>query len=417
MSTQQLIHAIIEHYSIERHLARGGMADVFLARDQQRGDEVAIKLVLQGLGEQSDRFLREAQAMTTLHHPHILPGLSSGAYENWYYLVMPYMAHGSLRDLLQRGPLPLTHVEVLLRQIVEAVHFAHERGILHRDIKASNILLRDPMYAYLADFGLVKSTNDDYSLTRTGFILGTPEYMAPELMESAASPSSDIYALGVLLYQMVTGTLPFKAQTPMSLMLKHLRELPPSPLTFNATLPAAIEPVLSCALAKDPQQRFQSALALAEAFHQAIQPAVPTIVSAPPLIVGTPHAAAPSQSTLSDSDAFALPQEQYAAATVQQFDGLPRMHMQPEAIQFPQKKRRPTLVFVALAILLCLGITLAFAFSGNGSSSAPTPSTISTPVATDSAQDATPTVEPTPIIPAHPGKRHPKDQEQNNNND
>jgi Serine/threonine protein kinase len=411
MSTQQLIHAIIEHYSIERHLARGGMADVFLARDQQRGDEVAIKIVLQGLGEQSERFLREAQAMTTLHHPHILPGLSSGAYENWYYLVMPYMAHGSLHDLLLRGPLPLTQVDVLLRQIVDAVHFAHERGILHRDIKASNILLRDPMYAYLADFGLVKSTSDDYSLTRTGFLLGTPEYMAPELMEGEVSPLSDIYALGVLLYQMVTGTLPFKAQTPMALMLKHLRELPPPPQTVNAMLPAAIEPVLSCALAKDPQQRFQSASALAEAFHQAIQPAVPTIVGAPPLIIGTSNAAAPSLRTLSDSDAFVPQQERYAAATVQQFGGF--QSAQPERIQFPQKKRR--LVFVALAILLCLGITLAFAFSGNGSSSAP--SAIPTPAATVSAQDFTPTVEPTPTsLDSHPGKKHPKNQEQNNNN-
>jgi len=199
-----------------------------------------------------------------------LPALAYGEFESWYYLVMPYMPYGTLRDRLVKGALPLEITHHLFLQIVDAIKYAHARGILHRDIKASNVLLRDDSFAYLADFGLVKSVEDDYSLTMTGYVIGTPEYMAPELMDHPATQTSDVYALGILLYQMLTGKVPFQATTPMAIILKQLQEQPVPPSTINKNVPRAIELVVLKAIHKDPQQRIQTASALAQAYQDAV---------------------------------------------------------------------------------------------------------------------------------------------------
>ncbi|WP_160146183.1 serine/threonine protein kinase [Dictyobacter aurantiacus] len=268
---QELVHKTIGNYYIERGLAKGGMSEVYLARDQRNQDIVAMKMVRRSAGEYYERFRREARAMVQLHHPHILPVLDHGEYEQWAYMVSPYIEYGTLSRRVAEGPLPLAEASNILFQVASALQFAHEHGMLHRDIKASNVLLRDGNYAYLTDFGLVKSIEDNYSLTRSGFLIGTPEYMAPELVEASATPASDIYALGVLLYQMVTGSVPFRGTNPVNIVMKHLREQPSPPSQLNQAITPDVERVILQTLEKDPMRRFRTPKALANAFRQAYQ--------------------------------------------------------------------------------------------------------------------------------------------------
>src|SRR5947209_16416038 len=144
-------------YYLKERLGWGGMSEVYLAWDEQTQREVALKIVSSTHADYIERFHREAEAISNLHHAHILPALDYGEYENWHYLVMPYIAHGTLREQLAHGPLTLEDAGDLLEQIASALNYAHEQGIIHRDIKPSNILMRDDHYAYLADFGLAKS--------------------------------------------------------------------------------------------------------------------------------------------------------------------------------------------------------------------------------------------------------------------
>lgn len=269
MLMQELIDMTINHYHIERGLARGGMSEVYVARDTRTDEVVAMKVVGRTAGEYYERFRREAKAMLTLHHEHILPALDYGEYDAWSYMITPYIEYGTLATRLNQSPLNLDEARAILDQLAEALQYAHDHGVLHRDIKASNVLLRDGTFAYLTDFGLVKSIQDEYSLTRSGFLIGTPEYMAPELVEDPATPLSDIYALGVLLYQMLTGIVPFRGINPVAIVMKHLRETPVAPSRINPTIPLAVEEVILQTLEKDPQRRFHTARALANAFRQA----------------------------------------------------------------------------------------------------------------------------------------------------
>jgi serine/threonine protein kinase len=257
-------------YYLKERLGWGGMSEVYLAWDEQMQREVALKIVSSTHVDYIERFHREAEAISNLHHAHILPALDYGEQEPWHYLVMPYIEHGTLRDRLVNGPLTLEETGALLEQIAEALQFAHDQGIIHRDIKPSNILMRDDHYVYLADFGLAKTLEGGSTITQTGNLLGTPEYMAPELAEGPATTSSDLYALGILLYQMVTGQLPFSGETPIAVYWKQLQDLPRRPSYVNPAVPPAIEQVIMKALDKKPPRRYQSAKELAEAYIHAL---------------------------------------------------------------------------------------------------------------------------------------------------
>lgn len=158
----------------------------------------------------------------------------------------------------------------MLVQVCEALQFAHDAGIIHRDIKPSNILLYRGEHVYLSDFGLVKDIDEESDLTRTGCLIGTPEYMAPELAEMPAGKSSDIYAVGIVLYQMLTGKTPFRAATPLAIYWKQMQEQPVRPSLLEPAIPTCIEQVVLCALEKDPQMRFKSPMALARAYVQGL---------------------------------------------------------------------------------------------------------------------------------------------------
>ncbi len=261
----------VSHYQIQHILARGGMAQVYLAYDMKADQKVAIKMVHRSSGDYYERCRREVAAVALLKHNHILPALDCGEYESWYYLVTPYIEGGTLQNRLDQGPLTLEEAGKMLEQLVAALQFSHDHGILHRDIKASNVFLRDKDYIYLADFGLVKNIDDDYSITQSGYLIGTPEYMAPELVDLPATISSDIYALGILLYQMLTGRVPFTGATPVAICLKHIQELPTPPSLLNPLIPPAVEAVVLRALEKEPDKRFQSAQDLLLAYQEAFE--------------------------------------------------------------------------------------------------------------------------------------------------
>ena len=263
------------HYHLQRSLGRGGMSEVYLATDQRSQQEVAIKLVDSGHMEYSERFQREVKTISSLAHRHILPALDYGQHGAWNYLVMPYIKQGTLRERLAKCPLTLEEAGEVLGQVVDALQFAHDHGIIHRDIKPSNILLQDEHHVYLADFGLAKAlwAEGENEITQTGYVIGTPEYMAPELVEQPANTGSDIYALGILLYEMLTGRTPFKGNTPIATCLKQMREQPTSPSILNPAIPRPVERVILCALEKDPQWRFPSARALLQAYKRSLQAA------------------------------------------------------------------------------------------------------------------------------------------------
>ncbi len=267
----EIKNTTIAHYQLERLLARGGMSNVYLAHDTHTDRTVAVKLVHTSESHYFKRFKREAKAIASLTHDHILPAFDYGEQGSWYYMVMPYIEYGTLRQRLVNGPLSPREAGKILTQLAEAVQFAHDRGIVHRDIKPSNILLRDGEHVYLADFGLVKHIEEMSDITSTGYILGTPEYMAPELIENSATPGSDIYALGIILYQMLTGHVPFKGSTPIGVCWKHLREQPAVPSTLNPNVSHAIDKVILQALEKNPQRRFKSANDLAQAYRHALK--------------------------------------------------------------------------------------------------------------------------------------------------
>lgn len=261
-------------YELLYLIARGGMSEVYLGQDRRLQRQVAVK-VLYGSDEPFvRRFEREARAVGTLSHDHILPLYDFGTQHPWYYLVMPFIEGGTLRDyLMKRQRLTLQEAGSFLDQMAEALQHAHDHGIVHRDVKPSNMLLRLDGRAYLVDFGLAKARLEAEMLTHSGAMIGTPEYMAPEQSNGVNDHRSDIYSLGIILYQMLTGQVPFQGETPVAVTLKHLQTLPPPPGQFNSEICPAIEEVILKALAKEPEERYQQARALSVAYHKALSSA------------------------------------------------------------------------------------------------------------------------------------------------
>jgi serine/threonine protein kinase len=269
----ELQEPISGRYRLQHRLRRGGMSDVYLAYDELQQLDVAIKLVSSDDPDCMQRLQREVQTMSKLLHNHILPTLDYGKHGPYYYLAMPYMKRGTLRERIAKGRLTQQEAGHIFAQVASALQFAHEHSIIHRDIKPSNILIddADKQYVYLADFGLAKSIGEGSDLTQTGCLIGTPEYMAPELIDMPESVSSDIYALGVLLYNMLTGRAPFTGGPPVSIYWKHIREQPLPPSHLNPAISQPVEQVILRALSKDPRHRFLSVKVMAQAFEDALQ--------------------------------------------------------------------------------------------------------------------------------------------------
>ena len=270
-------------YELRHRIAQGGMAEVYLAYDRRVRRQVAIKVLYGRDVSFVRRFEREALAVGALSHNHILPLYDFGEQSPWYYLVMPYVEGGTLRDyLIKRKQITLEEAASFVDQIASALQYAHDCGVVHRDVKPSNILLRQDGYAYLVDFGLAKALMGAESLTSEGAMVGTPEYMAPEQSNGESNYRSDIYSLGVILYQMLTGRVPFMAESPVAISLKHIQTTPISPSKLNSEIPPAIEEVILKAMSKDPAQRYQQAQELAAAYWKALQHERSQTKNAPP---------------------------------------------------------------------------------------------------------------------------------------
>lgn len=257
-------------------LNKGGMGEIYLAKQPLLNRTVAVKVIRTDRGQSASivqRFEQEAHALATLEHPHIVPLYEYGQQEDIAYFVMPYIAGGTLRERLKRGILPIGDAIQLLEQLASALDFAHQRSIIHRDIKPANVLLRDGSWPLLADFGIAKLQAEIAipSETQTRGHIGTPSYMAPEQWYgSSVSRQTDMYALGVMLYELLAGTPPFIGQEWGSIMRQHLQESPPSLCTRNPTVPSTLEQVVFRAMAKEPMHRFGTMLEFALAARQAI---------------------------------------------------------------------------------------------------------------------------------------------------
>lgn len=253
-------------YRIVEALGEGGMAAVYKAYQPGVDRYVAVKVLPRQLSNEEQfvkRFEQEAHLLANLQHPHILPVFDFGESEGYTYIVMPFIASGTLDDLLQGEPLPMADVQRIIGQVGDALDYAHAQGLVHRDIKPSNILLDPRGNALLSDFGIAKLYEDTSQLTNTGGIIGTPAYMSPEQGQGETIDNrSDIYSLGVVLYQLVTGRVPFSAETPIAVIVKHIQDPLPPPRALNSNISPAVERIILKALAKEPQDRFATAGAM-----------------------------------------------------------------------------------------------------------------------------------------------------------
>ena len=248
------------------------MSEIYLGFDRRVRRRVAVKVLYGNDDAFVRRFEREAVAIGTLSHDHILPLYDFGVQRPWYYLVMPFVEGGTLRDYLHKHErFTLEEAGSFLYQIAAALRHAHDHGVIHRDVKPSNILLRLDGHAYLVDFGLAKAKISTDTLSHAGAMIGTPEYMAPEQSNNINDYRSDIYSLGIILYQMLTGHVPFRGDTPVAVTLKHLQTPPTPPRQLNSDIPQLIEDIILKALAKEPDKRYQQANDFSSAYRTVLQ--------------------------------------------------------------------------------------------------------------------------------------------------
>ncbi|MBN1311496.1 MAG: protein kinase [Anaerolineae bacterium] len=362
--TGDLTGRTLGQYEIGQQLGQGGMATVYLARQKSIGRTVAIKVMPQHFLHDPtflQRFEHEVKVIAALQHPRVLPVYDYGQIENRPYIVMAYMSGGTLADKIHEGPLPLEQIVKLTEQIAEGLDHAHRKGIIHRDFKPSNVLLDENGNAYLADFGIAKISESTAQLTGSA-IIGTPSYMAPEMAEKRdITPAVDVYALGVALFQMLTGQYPFQGDTPIRVMMAHASDPIPDVRGTRPDLPETITAVVNKAMAKRPEDRYTTASDLAKDLQQAAQG------NQPPVVGKERHVDRSDSASVEWSEA-------------QQAQPAPAMRESPPSVQSPyvstpapmyttpppapQKRGcSPAIIvgsIVGVLVLVCVGVFLAF---------------------------------------------------------
>lgn len=385
MTTDALIGQQLGQYKIDEMLGAGGMGSVYRATQSALNRTVAVKVMLPQMAQEVgflERFNREAQTAAKLEHPHIVPVYDYGQQGMYTYIVMRYLTGGSLQERINRlitenRPLPsLEEADELLKQLASALDYAHSLGVIHRDIKLGNVMFDHQGRAYVVDFGIAKLMSETTSLTHTGASIGTPSFMPPEQWRGdPVSPASDQYALAVMMYAVLTGQMPFKADTPFALMHKHLNEMPPDINALRAVVPSSISTVINRALAKEAKDRYDNCMALSTAFHGAIQgvaggaitnfftfslPKAPT--PTPSIIPKTPFAGGNPPTPYGNTP---YPTPQPYGAPSQPYGTPPPQYGTPYPPMYGQKKNNALVWIIGVVMLAIIGVGAFIVLSNN----------------------------------------------------
>ncbi len=447
IDSNELLGKTLGTCTLQSLLGRGGMGAVYLAQQSRPRRAVAVKVLMPGMPLDSEsrseflaRFRREADAIAALDHVNIMPIYEYGEEEGQLaYLVMPYVNGGTLRDVLERrGHLSVQEALPIIEQAASALTYAHTSGIIHRDLKPGNILFHSDGRVLLADFGLakmIKGTSELKAetltaLTSAGTVIGTPEYLSPEQANAVPiDQRTDIYSLGIVLYQMLTGRLPFTGATPVAIAIKHMMEQPPSISAINPLISPAIEAVIMKAIAKNPNDRYSSAEDFAAALKTAVyeggertQAVTPPTTLTPPISTPPPSEPAPVKVVLRNEAKAEVPTTPRPSATTDP-DHLPLSEtplspaiihpaVSPSIFRRSNNKIHTWLkVTVAIvAVFIITGVSLPFLIHNDSNSQskgqtvAQTSATKqpATPKPTISVPTPTPTTAPPTAVPAKP---------------
>jgi serine/threonine-protein kinase len=337
------------------------MAEVFLAHDRILGRDLALKVLREDYVKDADfvsRFRREAQSAASLSHPNVVQVYDQGRAEDGRpYIAMEHVPGGNLKYLItRRGVLDPAEAALLASQVAEALGAAHERGIVHRDVKPQNVLIDEAGDAKVADFGIALAASSSSTTSGTNRVFGTASYMSPEqAMGERVGPQSDLYSLGVVLYEMLTGAVPFEAEGALATAMKHITDRPPSPRERNPRVPEAMDALVMGLLAKDPEDRCGSAFELAEDLRKARAELPPSFLAGAAGPPGTPQ-----EQASTDGGAHSV-----------------------EPGSEPQRRKRPVVIgLLALAALLALG-TFGWGLTGSGEG----PKSVSAVAASEKGQE------------------------------
>ncbi len=335
-----LVGHTLGQYRIVEQIGLGGMATVYKAYQPALDRYVAVKILPAYYAHErgfAERFTREARAVAKLTHPHVLPIYDFGQENGLSYIVMQCVDAGTLKDMMGK-PINLMTVADIIEQLADALDYAHEQGVIHRDVKPSNVLMDHGHWVLLSDFGLAKMVEGSVQLTGSGVGVGTPAYMAPEQGQGLkVDQRADIYSLGIILYEMVTGQVPYEAETPMAVVVKHITEPLPLPRALNSDLPESVERIIMKALAKNPADRYETAGKMAVALRKAIagmDTAVSGVVSSP--LVGPAGVAGTT----------------VEAPTVLDDEGATQVVSPPVTPPAPSRKRFPIWLVAVVGVLL-----------------------------------------------------------------
>ncbi|HEV7772009.1 MAG TPA: Stk1 family PASTA domain-containing Ser/Thr kinase [Conexibacter sp.] len=348
-------------YKVLTRLGSGGMADVYCAEDQQLGRKVALKLLHRRFAEDAEfveRFRREASSAAGLQHPNVVSVYDRGEWDGTYYIAMEYLPGRSLKDVIrQEAPIdPVRAIDITV-QILKAARFAHRKGIVHRDLKPHNVMMDDEDRVKVTDFGIARAGASD--MTETGSIMGTAQYLSPEQAQGhAVSQSSDLYSVGVILFELLTGHVPFDAESAVTIALKHVSEAPPAPSMFDPSVPPALEAVTLWALEKDPAARPADADALILALEDARDAVMATEAPGQRTAMFAPAAIPPDPFAEEALTAAAFG----TAAAAGDAEAPPPYYLDQTTLTDPDERRRPpwwVWLLAALAIAaIVLGIVL-----------------------------------------------------------
>ncbi len=403
VNIRSLAGQMFDKYQMIELAGSGGMGTVYRAHQPNLRRDVALKLLPPAIaseGGYKERFQREAQTAAALEHAHIVPVYDYGNHGGIYYVVMRLLTGGSLAQRLEHaeqtdGQLPsLAETVEVIKRLALALDYAHSRGVIHRDIKASNVMFDQQGSPFLVDFGIAKLVGSNTNLTGTGVTMGTPSYMAPEQWRGeSVTSTTDQYALGVMTYTMITGRMPFEGQTPFALMHKHLNEPPTPPQIWRSELNEDIKTVLDTAMAKAPRDRFPSVTAFADALATAVQtaPGEPTAFFTRPL--PKPEVAAPVSATPASSEQVAAVKTNPPAAQTTFTDG-----------DMPQR-RLSTPQLIGLGIIggiVVIALVAILLNQGGGGAAVIQNLPTMTPTTEVPTEQATVTSEPTDAPPATP---------------